>query len=398
MKLCDIIFWAIRQIKTRLIESLLIVLGIGLGIAVVCSVLGLYNTFQQVSAEAEQLYRQFSVRSIEDAYNLERDRALTLLGEFGEQGEKLKLADYFRFKEADIEGTDYIWSIEKIRDEQHAYMATPDVFPMAKLEIISGDIFRDWELLNQSQVVVLGKKMAEKRFPDEDPIGKQLQLNAGKFTVIGVVQTQLDVEKTPYVIGIGATEDLDYHLYLPFFKDEFFELNLLAAEDVKITDYYARLKDYVSRHYKNDLSVMGNLMYYQENQKGSFATVKTIAILAIIVLLIAVINILNLMLARVFRRYKHIGISVAVGASKRDIFRLFIWEAIMLGILGSIIGILFSIGATYLMKALINQPVQLSMLNSLIGIGVAFVTSLLFGFYPASQAAKIDPVDALRVD
>ena len=50
------------------------------------------------------------------------------------------------------------------------------------------------------------------------------------------------------------------------------------------------------------------------------------------------------------------------------------------------------------MKALINQRVQLTMLNSLIGIGVAFVTSLLFGFYPASQAAKIDPVDALRVD
>ena len=398
MKLGDIIFWVIRQVKTRLIESLLIVLGIGLGIAVVCSVLGLHNTFQQVSAEAEQFYRQFSVRSIEDAYNLERDRALTLLGEFGEQGEKLKLADYFRFKEADIEGTDYIWSIEKIRDEQYAYMATPDVFSMAKLEIISGDIFRDSDLLNQSQVVVLGKKMAEKRFPDEDPIGKQLQLNAGNFTVIGVVQTQLDVEKTPYVTGIGATEDLDYHLYLPFFKDEFFELNLLAAEDVKIADYYARLKDYVSRHYENDLSVMGNLMYYQENQKGSFATGKTIAIMAIIVLLIAVINILNLMLARVFRRYKHIGISVAVGASKRDIFRLFIWEAIMLGILGSIIGILFSIGAPYLMKALINQPVQLSMLNSLIGIGVAFVTSLLFGFYPASQAAKIDPVDALRVD
>ena len=419
MKLADLIFWAIRQVKTRLIESLLIVLGIGLGIAVVCSVLGLNDAFQQVSVESEQLYRQFSVSTLEDAYHLDRiKRALTLLGESGERPEKLKLEDYFKFKEAEIEGTQYIWSSmlywttdnyfpssEGVPENDHARESnnnlsicrvTPDVFSMAKLEIISGDLFRDSDLLNQSRVAVLGKKIAEKRFPGEDPIGKQIQIEREYFTIIGVVETQLDVEKSLYIFGLGQTDNLDYLIYLPLAEGRLMEIHFLAEQDANIADYYARLKDFAYRHYKDRLSVTGLFIYRQQGQRQAMR--RTIVILAIIALLIAAINILNLMLARVWRRYKHIGISVAVGASKRNIFCLFIGEAIILGILGSIIGILLSFGATYLLEALIKQPVRLSLSNSLIGIGVAFVTSLLFGFYPASQAAKIDPVDALRVD
>ena len=420
MKLADSTFWAIRQVKTRLLESLLIVLGIGLGIAVVCSVLGLNDTFQQVSAEFEQLYRHFSVSTVEDVYDLEQiKRALTVLGESGEKLEKLKLKDYFKFKEAEIEGTQYIWSSMLFWTTDYYYRSsegvpengqvaresndklafcrtTADVFSMAKLEIISGDIFRDSDLLNQSRVAVLGKKMADKRFPDEDPVGKQIQINEETFTIIGVVETQLDVEKTPYTFGLGQTDNLDHLIYLPLAEGRLSEIHFLADQDANIADYYARLKDFARLNYKERLSVTGFFIHRQQGQNQAMN--RTIAILAIIALLIAAINILNLMLARVWRRYKHIGISVAVGASKRNIFSLFIGEAIILGILGSIMGILLSFGATYLLEALIKQPVQLSLSNSLIGIGVAFVTSLLFGFYPASQAAKIDPVDALRVD
>lgn len=404
MRIGDTIYWAIRQVKTRLIESLLIILGIGFGIAVICTVLGLIDSSNHISSSAEQFYRQFSVCSIEDHREWSiKDKALTLVrkrDEKTEKPEKLILKDYFKFKEAEIEGTDYIWATSRIPNNGQYlyYMVTPDIFSLAQLELIKGDIFRDADLLNQSRVVVLGKKFAENEFPNQDPIGKQILIDEVNFTVIGVVQTQQDVEIMAHIMGLGPTNELDYHLYVPFSDDEIRDLYFLPAKNVKIEEYYTDLQDYARQHYKNSLAVSGYFLLRQDSQKQIFATSKTIGILAIIALLIAAVNILNLMLARVFRRYKHIGISVAVGASKKEIFGLFISEAIILGIFGSIVGILFSIGATYLMKALLNQQVQFSLVNGLIGIGVAFVTSLLFGFYPASQAAKINPVDALRAD
>lgn len=404
MRIGDTIYWAIRQVKTRLIESLLIILGIGFGIAVICTVLGLIDSSNHISSSAEQFYRQLSVCSIEDHREWSiKDKALTLVrkrDEKTEKPEKLILKDYFKFKEAEIEGTDYIWATSRIPNNGQYlyYMVTPDIFSLAQLELIKGDIFRDADLLNQSRVVVLGKKFAENEFPNQDPIGKQILIDEVNFTVIGVVQTQQDVEIMAHIMGLGPTNELDYHLYVPFSDDEIRDLYFLPAKNVKIEEYYTDLQDYARQHYKNSLAVSGYFLLRQDSQKQIFATSKTIGILAIIALLIAAVNILNLMLARVFRRYKHIGISVAVGASKKEIFGLFISEAIILGIFGSIVGILFSIGATYLMKALLNQQVQFSLVNGLIGIGVAFVTSLLFGFYPASQAAKINPVDALRAD
>ncbi len=118
-------------------------------------------------------------------------------------------------------------------------------------------------------------------------------------------------------------------------------------------------------------------------------------------LIIAVINILNLMLARVLKRTKSIGLSMALGSSRRLVFRQFVSEASFLGLVGSALGILCSFGLGAVLKYALGTAALPAMAKERIMLGAALgvLTSLLFGgAYPAYLASRIDPVDALRTD
>lgn len=139
---------------------------------------------------------------------------------------------------------------------------------------------------------------------------------------------------------------------------------------------------------------------FREMQKQLRSYALLIGVFASVGLVIAVINILNLMLARVLKRTKGIGLSMALGSSRSLVFRQFVIEALSLGIMGSTLGIVLSFGLGEILKSALNLPILGGMYLSriLMGVVMGFVVSLLFGVYPAYLGSKINPVDALRTD
>ena len=102
------------------------------------------------------------------------------------------------------------------------------------------------------------------------------------------------------------------------------------------------------------------------------------------------------MLARVLRRTKSVGLSMALGSSKRGVFSQFLLEAVVLGLLGAVTGICFTYGLLKLLSKLLYTDISLDLISAASGFGLGLLVSLLFGVYPAYQASLINPVDALR--
>lgn len=433
MRIRDILSWSFKQIRKRILESLLIILGIALGIAVICSIIGLvegFNAQTKITLD-DSTMRTVTMAAVQDNYGmLDGDKPLTRIGKFGEKPIELTFNDYLKLKEANIEDVESIWVSENSgesqakeepepdfqdweahrqweRDNVFRYcMTTPEMFQVAELVLVQGDFFTEADLLNKNKVIVLGEELAKRQFGDQNPIGQTIQLERGNLTVIGIVKTGIDPSKKPYFPSIGMTEDLDYYAYIPYLsyrlgyaeEERIHQINLMFREDVNILSAFNNLKNYIESQYGEKVGLSGHFQYQDQAKEQTFIIAKVIGIFGCAALLIAAINVLNLMMARVIRRYKNIGISAAVGASRRDVFLLFLSESLFLGILGSILGIGIAYGALQLLSSFIKLPLSISLFNWIISIVTALLVSLIFGLYPANQAAQVNPVNALRMD
>lgn len=432
MSFRDLIHWALRQIRNRLLESILITLGIGLGVAVICSVVGLIDGFDKSREDLlnSGLAQTFQITPASGMWN-PNPLPLTLLGADEEEPIELEYADYLKFQEAPIDGLESAWIAQSMSfpisenqeypdfgDDFEAYkkwenenmlsitVATPEIFEIIEFAIVQGDLFRSSDLEGKNKVVVLGDEMAQRLYGDADPLGKSFEMEYGTYTVIGVVHKDYEqkVNRYNYIPGVGMEDELNNRAYIPYtsfetpWGNEINQIHLKANSQVELSTFYNRLNQYIEDTYQGKLKVNGTFIYFEENKKSTFAITKTIGIFACAALLIAAINILNLMLARVLRRTKSVGISVAMGASRSEIFNLFLVESLLLGLIGSLIGVLLAWGGLKLLGKLVYLELSLSPVLWLVGVGVALLVSLLIGIYPAYQAARISPVDALRTD
>ncbi|AZR73556.1 hypothetical protein BBF96_09245 [Anoxybacter fermentans] len=431
MSILDVIFWVLRQIRQRLLESILIILGIALGVGAICNVLGLIEGFNKQASDIINSINGRTFQIVPSQIEFKSDES-TPLKRFYSEKEVVNLTfdDYLEFKKANLEGIKYVWISRMVREisggmqdrsdlkafktqsgDRGEYdiefcLATPEIFAVADLNLLKGDIFRDFDVINKNKVVVLGDELAKLYFGEQNPVGQELWLRFGKFKVIGVVHKDVDVKKRDYITGIGASDKLNKIAYIPYFSYKFdADENLLveciyimADEGVDLNKFYNNLKNIVRYRYPNGIGIHGRYLY-QNKIKNSFINIgKLIVIFSCAVLLIASINILNLMMARVLRRYKHIGISAALGASRKDIFILFLVEAIILGVFGNLLGMAIAFGGLKLLSQLVNYPLSLTLFTWVVGSGITLLISLIFGLYPAIQASQVCPVDALRVD
>ena len=110
------------------------------------------------------------------------------------------------------------------------------------------------------------------------------------------------------------------------------------------------------------------------------------------------IGIMNIMLATVLERTREIGVRRAIGATQRDIKRQFIFESFAISALGGILGIVFGISLSLIISTFAGWPVGWSIYAILLSVGVCAFIGLVFGIYPAIQASKLDPIEALRHD
>ena len=284
--------------------------------------------------------------------------------------------------------------------------ATANYFGIDNDTIAAGSPFSDAQNTAHARVADVGVSVASD-LVSGDPselVGQQVRFNGQAFTVIGILgskgysgQTDLDDK---VVAPITATQDALYG-YNPAGAGE---LNGIAVEAVSPAATAAAQNEVQNildgRHHvsavNTDVVVFNAASILAASSSSSHTLTILLAAVAGISLLVGGIGVMNIMLVSVTERTREIGIRKAIGGDRKDIVRQFLTEAVILSMLGGVVGIAFGVVASRFTIAGV-QPVVASW-SVWLALGVSVATGLVFGFYPAARAAALRPIQALRYE
>ncbi len=271
-------------------------------------------------------------------------------------------------------------------------------------EIGQGRFISDQDNDRASKIVILGYDVATELFGEGvNPVGQTITIGKVKCTVVGVM-----AEK-----GVVGSTDYDGRVYVPitlvfkkFVNSRFGGTNLrvvyVSAESKEVMDdVMSQLNTLVMQILGTDASAPGFTMTTQDSIIDMRAsTTETFRNLlgwvAGISLIVGGIGIMNIMLVSVTERTREIGLRQALGARPRDVQFQFLFEAIMLSLIGGLLGVLGGVGGSYLFNTFGSLRTELVWASIPLAFGAAAAVGIFFGYYPAQQAAKLDPIVALR--
>ncbi|MCH9638556.1 MAG: ABC transporter permease [Betaproteobacteria bacterium] len=281
---------------------------------------------------------------------------------------------------------------------------TPDYFDVGNWEFESGTAFSESDLRSGARVAILGAMTAENLFGAVDPVGKTMRITNRPFLVVGVLAA-----KGQSLSG----RDQDDNVFIPITTSErqitgnqfpgSIRYMLVQGQSAETMDeaeneiiQLLRQRHRISDGMENDFTVR-NLTAIANVATGA-AKIMSIVLgsIASVSLLVGGIGIMNIMLVSVTERTREIGIRMAIGANRRAILTQFLLEAMMICIMGGLIGVILGIGGAWLVSEMADMLIVIT--SGMIGLAFFFASAvgIFFGFYPAKKAASLKPVDALR--
>ena len=282
---------------------------------------------------------------------------------------------------------------------------TPSYFSIRRWDVESGELFSDSDIRSANRVALVGKTVVENLFGDDiDPIGKTIRIKKSPFTILGVLESKgqsfdgRDQDDT-IIVPITTAQRKLFGNQIPgsvrmIMAQAKSEKYMGVAEDA-INDLI-RQRHNIRENAESDFSVR-NLTAMA---KTASDTAKTMSMLlgaiASISLLVGGIGIMNIMLVSVTERTREIGIRMAIGAREKDILLQFLLEACVISIVGCVIGVALGLGGALLVKKMVGAEILISMQSIVLAFSVAASVGVFFGYYPASKAAKLHPIEALR--
>jgi putative ABC transport system permease protein len=283
--------------------------------------------------------------------------------------------------------------------------STSSVKEVREIEMLEGRMWTESEEEHSSNVAVLGHDAAEDLFPDESPIGKDIDCEGNIFTVIGV----LDVQPQPFGSGRN-TDDNSAYFPLTTFRKIHPELKdfwvvvkyddpshkSLVIEEVR---ELLRVRRGVRLEQDDNFAIFGPdslSRLWNQLTGGLFLFMVAVSSVG---LMVGGVGVMNIMLVSVTERTREIGIRKAIGATRKNILLQFTLEAVTLCAVGGVLGILAGALFTLILHFAVSfLHASLSFTWVGIGFGVSCLIGLVFGIYPAWKAAAMDPIEALRYE
>ncbi len=275
-----------------------------------------------------------------------------------------------------------------------------------RLIILRGRYFDDADFTMVSKVCILSEHLAQTAFPGENAVGRTIHVGELAFRVIGVFRERIDT--------FGQSEIRTDSVLVPFpliqyYTGSSYIVTLYAQADHPqdvplVTQEVARILK--SRHRPEaEYNVQNLSSILETSRRISFAMTVVLLLIAILALVISGIGIMNIMLVSVTERTREIGIRKAVGARRAEILSQFLLEAVLISIIGAVIGICLAVAIPFFIESLIHLlpvPPGTVIPTSWVSVVISFVFScaigVLFGYLPAKTAAALPPVESLRYE
>ena len=267
----------------------------------------------------------------------------------------------------------------------------------------SGRFLSEKNVQNRERVAVVGKTVVKNLFGDEDPVGAEIRVKNIPFRIIGVLNSkgsgamgndQDDMVIIPYTTAMERVEGVDYlRMIYVVGKDES-GIDRLQSDIENLLRVRHGIKDTNLDDF--NIQNMNSIMETMEETTGTLTLF--LGAVAAISLVVGGIGIMNIMLVSVTERTREIGIRKAIGATYSVIVTQFLIEAVVISLMGGIIGIILGIGSSKLIGMASGMSTVISIPTIVMSFAFSMAIGLIFGIYPARKAAKLNPIDALHYE
>ncbi|HWL62957.1 MAG TPA: MacB family efflux pump subunit [Steroidobacteraceae bacterium] len=387
---------AVRALRTNMLRSFLTLLGIVIGVGSVITMLAIGDGAKKQVVDAISSFganllnvnagsggnnrgsdRGTGSLTLEDAAALET--VPNILGAIPYQENNATFRYQDRDMRAQVIGT------------------SPKFVQVRNWPVAQGAFFEKEDDDAYAPVAVIGRTVADTLFPDgENPIGKYILMNTLSFQVIGVLsrkgassngQDQDEVVVVPYKAAALRVTGQRYVSRIQVAADD---VKKILATQVDIENLLAE------RHGQVDFRVfnMGAMLDQRVEQEKTMTIL--LGSIAAISLLVGGIGVMNIMLVSVTERTREIGIRMATGARTRNIMQQFLIEALVVSLIGGVLGVLVGLGAAWLVEVFTERAIHYTIFPVMLAFFSAFSIGLIFGWLPARKAAYLDPVVALQ--
>lgn len=413
MKFIDLFFESISVLKGNKLRTFLSILGIVIGISSVIVLINLGKASQQTT-----LSRISALGS--DVINIRPGSSggNQFFGVFRGGGggsnniKTLKESDALaiitdkRISNINLVAYEYSSNNNIIFEKNSANVSVTGIsqnyFVVRNIKVSLGSNFEEADFQSNSKNIVIGPTTAQTLFGNENPLGKGIRIGSSTYTVIGITESK----------GSTGPQNLDDVVYIPLgtAQNILYGVNHLSAIYVKVNDTSKILDTQnqlgflvLEKHnLKNvsdadfNITSASNLVQTITEVTSTFTSL--LSGIAAISLIVGGIGIMNIMIVTVNERTREIGIRKAIGAKRKEITLQFLLEAVILTGVGGIIGILAGVGISIILTSFLNLNYVFSIEPVALAFFVSTVIGVIFGWYPANVASKLQPIEALRYE
>jgi putative ABC transport system permease protein len=285
---------------------------------------------------------------------------------------------------------------------------SPDFPSVRDIELASGHFFTMKDLDRKTKVAVLGADLAQKLFGTADPLGEVITVGSTKLQVIGVMAEKGTVGDVDYDAEMFIPVTVVFQKFTPSFfariaGDSVRQIVVETSADASLDTVknqilllLAKRHDVSLSDEKFAISSQEDIISTKESTTSAFRSL--LSWVAGVSLLVGGIGIMNIMMVSVTERTREIGLRQSIGATPNDIRLQFLCEALLLSLIGGLIGVLVGVGGAVIYGAVSNMRTVIQVGSILVAFLSSAAVGIFFGFFPANQAASLDPIDALRYE